>query len=277
MNKRRKNLNTFVYNTISIFICIIVILPFMWMISTSLRLPVDSFNLPPSFLPTVFNFNNYVEVFQKVPLLKYIGNSVLVSVSATAIQCVVTAFAAYAFARLKFRGKNIMFLVLLSGLMIPVQSTVIPVFMMYKNIGLMDTRIGIVLPLLINPLGIFILKQFMETIPRSYDEAAKLDGAGNLMILFRVILPMTKPALVTVIVLFFVSSWNDFYRPLIFITSAGKMTIPLGMTALSGLMRNSSISIIIAGVIISSVPLIVIYMVGQKYFVEGITMSGLKG
>ena len=161
--------------------------------------------------------------------------------------------------------------------MIPVQTTVIPIFIMYKKIGLMDTRLGIILPLLINPLGIFIMKQFMESIPKSYDEAAKLDGATHFSILFRIIAPMTKPAIVTVAVLAFVASWNDFYRPLIFITSPDKMTLPLGMTALSGLMRNTSISIILAGILISSVPLIFIYSFGQRYFVQGISLSGLKG
>ena len=273
----RKNKFTALANIGCVLISFIVLLPFMWMLATSLRLPVDSFRLPPSFFPTVFHVDNYVQVFRKVPLLKFIGNSFFVSVTATLLQCMITCMAAYAFARLQFKGKNIIFLLLLSGLMIPVQSTVIPIFMLYKQIGLMDSRLGVILPLLINPLGIFIMKQFMESIPGSYDEAAKLDGAGHFAILFRVILPMTKPAIVTVAVLSFVSSWNDFYRPLIFITSSEKMTLPLGMTALSGLMRNTSISIILAGIIISAIPLILIYSLGQKYFVEGISLSGLKG
>lgn len=277
MRKSRIKKYKILTNIICIFICMIVLLPFMWMIATSLRLPVDSFRLPPSFFPTVFHVDNYIQVFRKVPLVKFIGNSFLVSTAATVLQCIITCMAAYAFSRLNFKGKNILFVLLLSGLMIPVQSTVIPIFILYKQIGLVDTRLGIILPLLINPLGIFITKQFMESIPGSYDEAAKLDGAGHLGILFRIIAPMTKPAIVTVAVLSFVSSWNDFYRPLIFITSSEKMTLPLGMTALSGLMRNTSISIILAGIMISSVPLILIYAFGQKYFVEGISLSGLKG
>lgn len=277
MKRIIKNRNKLIINFICILVCIIVVLPFMWMIATSLRLPVDSFKLPPSFFPNTFNFDNYIQVFKKVPLLQYIGNSFFVSIVTTVIQCIITCLAAYAFSRMNFRGKNVIFLMLLSGLMIPVQTTVIPIFMLYKRIGLMDTRIGVILPLLINPLGIFIIKQFMESIPKSYDEAAKLDGAGHLSILFKIIMPMTKPAIVTVSVLSYVSAWNDFYRPLIFITSSKKMTLPLGMTALSGLMRNSSISIILAGIIISSIPLIVIYIFGQRYFVEGISLSGLKG
>ncbi len=274
---KRKRINKYISNILCIAICIIAILPFMWMISTSLRLPVNSFNLPPSFFPDTFNIDNYVQVFKKVPLLLYIGNSFFVSIIATILQCIITCLAAYAFSRMQFKGKSVLFLLLLSGLMIPVQSTVIPIFMFYKQLHLIDSRIGVILPLLINPLGIFIMKQFMESIPKSYDEAAKLDGANHLRILFKVIMPMTKPAIVTVAVLSYVSSWNDFYRPLIFITSAEKMTLPLGMTALSGLMRNSSISIILAGIIVSSIPLIIIYIFGQKYFVEGISLSGLKG
>ena len=277
MKKYNLKKTNIVSNLLCLVICVIAMLPFMWMIATSLRLPVDSFRLPPSFFPTVFHYQNYVEVFQKVPLLYYIGNSFLVSGVATLVQCIVTCMASYAFARLSLKGKNTIFIILLSGLMIPVQTTVIPIFIMYKKIGLMDTRLGIILPLLINPLGIFIMKQFMESIPKSYDEAAKLDGATHFSILFRIIAPMTKPAIVTVAVLAFVASWNDFYRPLIFITSPDKMTLPLGMTALSGLMRNTSISIILAGILISSVPLILIYSFGQRYFVQGISLSGLKG
>lgn len=277
MKKHKLKKINLLSNLLCIVICGITILPFMWMIATSLRLPVDSFRLPPSFFPTEFHFENYVQVFQKVPLLQYIGNSFFVSFTATFLQCIITCMAAYAFSRLHFKGKNLIFLLLLSGLMIPVQTTVIPIFMMYKEAGLMDTRIGLILPQLLNPLGIFIMKQFMESIPKSYDEAAKLDGARHFSILFRIIVPMAKPALVTEAVLAFVASWNDFYRPLIFITSPEKMTLPLGMTALSGLMRNTSISIILAGVIISSVPLILIYAFGQKYFVQGISLSGLKG
>lgn len=266
-----------VSNLIAVFVSVFTLLPFLWMLSTSLRLPVDSFTLPPSFLPKVFHIQNYIEVFRQIPLFRYITNSFLVSIASTLIQCGVTAMAAFAFARLEFRGKNLLFVMLLSGLMIPVQTTVIPIFLMYKELGLVDTRIGIILPLLINPLGIFIMKQYMATIPKSYDEAGMLDGAGYIQILTRIIGPMTKPALIVVAVLSFVSSWNDFYRPLILINSENKMTLPLGMTVLSGFMRNSSISIILAGVIISSIPLLFIYIAGQKYFVEGISLSGLKG
>lgn len=279
MRKRYIKLNSkrLISNLMAVFVSVFMLLPFLWMLATSLRLPVDSFTLPPSFLPQVFHIQNYVEVFRQIPLFSYIINSFFVSIVSTFIQCCVTAMAAYAFARLEFKGKNILFIMLLSGLMIPVQTTVIPIFLMYKELGLVDTRIGIILPLLMNPLGIFIMKQYMSTIPKSYDEAGMLDGAGYFQILTRIIGPMTKPALIVVAVLSFVSSWNDFYRPLILINSENKMTLPLGMTVLSGFMRNSSISIILAGVIISSIPLLIIYIAGQKYFVEGISLSGLKG
>lgn len=277
MKLNTKNYHKVFWNCIAIFITVIMLLPFLWILSTSLRLPKDSFKLPPSFLPTVFEFGNYMEVFRQVPLLKYIGNSFFIAGLSTLAQIFITTMAAYAFARLNFKGKNILFIILLSGLMIPVQTTVIPIFIGYSKLHLVDTRIGVILPLLINPLGIFIVRQSMSTIPKNYDEAARLDGAGYWRTLFYIIIPMSKPSIMAVVVLAFVNSWNDFFRPLIFITSENKMTLPLGLTVLSGLMRTSSISIILAGVVVSAIPLLILFIVGQKYFLEGISLSGLKG
>lgn len=258
-------------------IALFMLMPLFWIFSSSLRLPRDSFKLPPSFFPTSFNISNYKEVFQLIPLKSYLVNSVIVTVTATAVQCAISSSAAYAFARLKFRGNHGFLLMILSGMMIPVQATVVPLYILFSKIGLVNTRISIILPLLISPLGIFIIKQYMQSIPKSYDEAAIIDGASQFQVFTKVILPMAKPSVVVVAMLTFVTSWNDFFRPLIFITSSEKMTLPIGMTVLNSLSRQSSISVILAGVVISSLPLILVFLKGQKYLIQGISMSGVKG
>jgi len=269
------------YKGLRVLVLIIVaafmLLPLCWIVSTSLRMPKDSFKLPPSFFPTSFRIENYAEVFKLVPLAKYLRNSIMVTVPATLIQSAVSSSAAYAFARMRFRGSNALLLLLLSGMMIPVQATVVPLYILYSKVGLVDTRLAIILPLLINPLGIFIIKQQMQAIPKSYDEAAIIDGASRFKIFTRIILPMSKSSIIVVAMLTFVSSWNDFFRPLIFITSSDKMTLPIGMTVLNSLSRTSSISVILAGVVVSSLPLVLVFIWGKRYLIQGISLSGIKG
>lgn len=261
---------------IMILLCAIFLLPFFWAISTSLRLPKDSFNLPPQFFPTSFCIQNYEMVFSTFPFLKFILNSLLVAVVLTISQVIITTMAGYAFARLHFAGKNICFFLILSGIMIPISSIIIPQFMVVKSLGIMDSQLAIILPYLINPMGIFLVKQFMQTIPSSYDEAAIIDGAGKFRIYWNVILPMSVPALAVVVVMTFVGSWNNFFGPLIYISSWDKMTLPLGLNVLSSSLGNGDISVILAGVVIAFIPPILIYIFGQKYLLQGTTLSGLK-
>ncbi|XID93898.1 carbohydrate ABC transporter permease [Paenibacillaceae bacterium WGS1546] len=281
MEVTRKKMSYYIGKSMQHFILLVIglfmLLPFSWMLATSLRLPKDSFRLPPSFFPTTFDFSNYLEVFQQVPFFTFILNSLKIAVPSTILQCLISACAAYAFARMNFKGKNLLFLMILSGLMIPVQVTVIPLFIMFKNFDIIDTHLSLLLPSLVFPMGIFILRQFMTGIPKSYDEAARIDGAGYWRIFWSIILPMSKPALIVAGMLSFIATWNDFFRPLIFINTFEKMTIPLGLTALSGFMRNASISIILAGVIVSLIVPLVLFAVGQRYLIKGISLTGIKG
>ncbi|MEV0733593.1 carbohydrate ABC transporter permease [Polymorphospora sp. NPDC050346] len=266
-----------VNHTVLIATSALMLLPFSWMLATSLRLPKDSFNLPPALLPTSFHTANYTAVFRDVPFFSFILNSVAVTAVATILQCIISAAAAYPFARMKFRGRNALFLLMLSGLMIPVQVTVIPLFLMFRQVDLIDTRTALVLPALVFPMGIFILRQHMLTLPTSYEEAARLDGAGHLRIFWNVILPMSRPALVVVAMLSGLATWNDFFRPLIFINSIDKMTIPLGLTVLDGFARTSNIAVVLAGVVISIVPPLVLFILGSRHLVRGMALTGLKG
>lgn len=260
-----------------LIVCLIMLLPFMWIFSTSLRSPANSFKLPPSFIPTEFQWSNYVKVFQAIPFLKFLTNSIIVTFFSVTLQCLISTMAAYVFTRLEFKGKNILFLLILTGLMIPPQITIIPLFLIIKYMGIMDTVLALILPSMIYPLGIFLLRQHMMTISKSYDEAAYLDGASHFNVFMYIIMPMSRPTVTVIAVMHFIAVWNDFFKPLIFINTYEKMTLPLGMTILKGFMRNGNVSVILAGVMISVVPPLLFYIIGQNKLIEGMTLGGIKG
>ncbi|MBB6674864.1 carbohydrate ABC transporter permease [Cohnella nanjingensis] len=250
--------------------------PFLWIISTSLRLPQNSFDLPPAILPTTFNFDNYGEVFKRVPLLAFMLNSLKVAGLIVIGHVFISSMAAYAFARLSFPGKNAIFLIFLSGLMIPGQVTIIPQFILLSKLDLVDTHAALILPALINPFGIFLIRQMMMTISPSYEEAAFIDGAGRVRGYLNVILPMSVPVIAMTSVMTFIAHWNDFFRPLIFLNTAEKMTLPIGMTVLNGQFGAGNLSAILAGVTITLIVPMLFYIFGQKYLIEGIAGGGLK-
>lgn len=257
-------------------LCAVMLLPFCWMVSTSLRLPRDSFNLPPDFFPSTFHYQNYRELFTKFPFWTFIFNSLKVSSAVVVLNILVTTLAAFAFSRIRFRGRDLLFLVFLGGMMIPQQATLIPVYIIMSQLKLVGTLWALILPATISPLSIFLVRQHMLTIPRSYDEAAYMDGAGRLRIFFRIILPMSKPVIIMTGLLSFLASWNNFMGPLIYLTKWESMTLPVGIRTLSGFMSTGSISIILAGVVVSLVVPTLLYVIGQKYIVQGMALSGLK-
>jgi multiple sugar transport system permease protein len=277
MKTRANVMPSLVVHMIMILVAIAMIAPFMWIFSTSLRLPRESFSLPPTFFPTSFRWQNYIEVFRSVPFSLFIFNSLKVSVISTIIMSFTSAMAAYAFARLRFKGNHFLFILVLTGLMIPGQVTIIPLFILIKKFGLMNTHWALILPSIIYPLGIFLIRQFMLSIPKSYDEAAYMDGAGYSRIFWSIMLPMTFSSVTVIAVMSFINIWNDFFRPLIFLNTYELMTLPLGLTILSGFMGNGNISVILAGVTLSLVAPLLFYIVGQRYLVEGMTMVGVKG
>lgn len=250
--------------------------PFLWIVSTSLRLPKESFHLPPAILPTSFNTQNYGEVFRAVPFLRFFLNSLQIAAAATIGQALISSMAAYAFARIRFPGRGFLFLLILSGLMISNQVIAIPQFILMAKLHMMDNYLALVLLWLVNPLGIFITRQSMMSIPDSYEEAAFIDGANRWWVFSRVIVPMSVPSIVVSSVTWFVAVWNDFFRPLIFINTWSKMTLPLGMTVLNSTYARSNLSAILAGVTLSLIPAVFLYIFGQRYLVEGLTVGGVK-
>lgn len=263
--------------TISLMIIgILMLLPFFWAFSTSLRLPKDSFNLPPSFFPTEWRWGNYAYIFAALPFSKYFMNSIIVVFSIVAISLLFSSMAAFSFAKLHFRGKNIVFIYIICGLMIPFQSIAIAQFFIVSRMNLIDTPVALIVPYLANPFGIFLLRQFMSGIPDSYYDAAVIDGCTKFRIYWNVILPMSVPSLVVVAFIQFIAQWNNFFAPLIYINSTEKFTLPMGMQTLKGFRSAGSLAYILAGVMISLIVPTIVYCFGQKYLIKGTLLSGLK-
>lgn len=265
-----------IHYAIMVMITVLMLMPIGWMLGTSMRQSKESFVLPPSFWPTQFNLDNFKQVFHAIPILKFAWNSLFITFLAAAFMVLFTSMAAYAFARINFKGKNILFIFMLAGLMIPVQSIIVPVFLIIRKLNLIDTKWALIVTSIYYPLGLLMLRQFMMTIPKSYDEAAVCDGAGKLTIFFRVILPMSKSTIMVAFVMHFVSVWNNFFSAMIFLNSTAKMTLPLGITVLNTTDGNSNMPLMTSAVLLTLIPPMIIYIFGQKYLMKGNMISGVK-
>ena len=261
---------------LSIFSAYIAV-PFLWMLSTSLRSPLVSFRLPPALFPTTFDLENYRMIFVKVNFFAFFKNSIYVTIMITISQLIVCSMAAFAFSRLNFPGKNFIFIMFLVAMMIPGQVTNIPRFIFISRLRLINTHAALIIPAMFSALAIFLIRQYMLTIPKSYDEAAHIDGAGKIWIFLRVILPMAKPSIFVVAVMTFISTWNDYYNPLLYINSMAKMTLPLGLQSIRGMFGAGNEASVIAAVILSLIPPLIFYIVGQRWLIQGINIGGLKG
>ncbi len=256
---------------------ILMMIPFVWMFSTSWRLAKDSFSLPPQWLPTAWRIENYQEVLNGIPFVAFVLNSLKVSALITLGQLVTCSMAAYAFARLRFPGRDLLFLVFLSQLMVPQQVTIIPVFILIRVLGLLDTHWALIIPALFSAFGTFLLRQFFLTIPSELEDAARVDGAGYLRTFVQIILPLAGPGLSTLAIFVFNFYWNEFFRPLLFISTWEKMTLPLGLTVMRGYLGVGNVAAIMAGVSMGILPVLIVFLIAQRYLIEGITLTGIKG
>ena len=251
--------------------------PIVWTVSTSLRTPAQSFSLPPQWLPTDLAWGNYAQVFESVPFAEILMNSVKVSVAIVLGQLVTASLAGYAFARLRFPGKNILFFLLMASLMVPGQATIIPVFLLIKWFGLADTLWSLVLPAWVSAFGVFFMRQAFMQIPQDLVDAAKIDGAGQWHIFSRVFVPLCAGPMAVLAILSFNTFWNEFFRPLIFLSSQQNFTLPIGLVTLQGYLGTGSLSVVLAGVVISMLPVLLIFVFAQRYVIEGIARTGVKG
>ena len=254
-----------------------MILPLLWMISTSFKIEGEVFEFPIRWIPRTLDLKNYSEAWNgsfDFPL--YYLNTIKISVLSTILQVVVSAMAAYAFAKIKFKFSGVIFMIYLSTMMIPSQVTLIPCFMIFKEAGLMDTHLGLIILTSFSVYGVFLLKQSMGAISNELSEAAIIDGAGHLQIFTRIILPMSKPSLATLAMLKFIWTWNDYMNPLIFLNTTSKFTLQLGMRSFSSEYGNQY-GPTMAAAVLSIMPLMVLFLICQKNVIEGISIGAVKG
>src|SRR5690349_3582269 len=255
---------------------LVMIVPFVWMLSTSLKSGEYVLTMPPQWIPQPATLDSYRRIFELYPVGRMLLNSLLVAGLTTLGQLVTCSMAAYAFARLKFRGHNAVFLLYLATMMVPFQVTITPLFIMMRIFGWINTYQGLILPGVFSAFGTFLLRQAFMTIPTEYEEAAYMDGASPLTIFLRIILPLSKPALATLSVFAFMGSWNSFMWPLFIVREETLMTLPVGLATLQGRWLTEW-NLVMAGAVITVLPMLLLYLFAQKYLVQGYVMSGLKG
>jgi ABC-type glycerol-3-phosphate transport system permease component len=257
----------------------IIVLPLGWMISTSLKRPMDVFVLPPKWLPSPPQWGNYREIFRGAPFDRYLLNSALVSSLSVLGSVLSCSLAAYGFARLRFPGRDLIFIVLLSTLMLPESVTLVPRFIVFEKLGWLNSFKPLIVPSFFgSAFQIFLLRQFFRTIPNDLEDAARLDGAGTFRIFATIVLPLSKPALVTVAIFSFIFSWNDFLRPLLFLNTEDKYTVAIGLLNFTGSDRvGPQMHLLMAASFLTTVPVLVVFLLAQRLFVKGIVFSGMKG
>ncbi|MCY4146528.1 MAG: carbohydrate ABC transporter permease [Chloroflexi bacterium] len=257
---------------------ILVLLPLLWMFSTSLRPLADSYKLPPQWLPTAWRWQNYLAPFESnVPFELFFLNSLKISALTTLGQLITCSMAGYAFARLRFPGRNFLFLFLLASLMVPGQVTIIPIYLMMAELKLVNTHASLILPGLISVFGVFLMRQFFKQMPQELFDAARVDGAGHLRTFLQIALPLAGPGLATLGIITFNATWNGYFAALIFLTSWEQMTLPQGIALLTGYMNSGNPSVVMAAVGLAILPVLIVFLVAQRWIIEALTRSGLKG
>jgi len=254
-----------------------VMLPFIWMLSTSLKGPKEVFAYPPSWIPAEWRWQNYVDAWRGARFGRYFFNSVFVALAVTLGQVVTCSMAAYAFARMRFKGKDLLFALYLSTTMISTQVTLVPSYLVMKWLGWMDSYKALIVPFLTSPFAIFIMRQNFMTLPRELEEAARLDGCGRLRFLVQILLPLSKPVIAAQALFAFMGNWNSYLWPLIITTRQDLRTLQIGLRYFVSQEGGTQWGLFMAAAVMVSLPVIVIYFLVQKSFVEGIATTGLKG
>lgn len=256
---------------VTVVVLLVALFPIYWMISSSVKTNQEV--LTSTLFPTEILMENYTSVLERAPVLRWFVNSLVVGVGTTTIAIVLSLLAAYSLGRLHFPGRGILFIIALSGFMIPIHSIMIPLFIMLGEMGLGDSYPGLLLPLVVHPVSVLVLTQYFKGIDQEFEDAARLDGAGELQILFKIMTPMAVPAIATVSVFIFTYSWNEFLWPLLIAQSANMYTLPVGLATLAGGDVNITYGPIMAANVIASLPVFLVYAFFQRYVVAGIAME----
>lgn len=255
-----------------------MLLPFAWMISTSFKAENEIFTVPISWVPSQINFDNYSRALEVVPIFKCMLNTLIIAIPKILGEVFVSALVAFGFARFEFKGRNVLFMVMLATMMLPYEVTMIPTFMIWSKLGFSDSYVPLILPAFCGSASfIFFLKMYFETVPKDYEEAAWLDGAKNFKVFYMVFLPLAKPALVTICLWSFMGTWNDLLGQLIYIDSQEKYTIQLALASFSSMTGETLWGPLMAASFMALIPVIFLLLYAQKYFMEGVKMGGIKG
>ena len=254
----------------------VMLVPFLWMISASLKLNKDVFTYPVKWIPEKLEWSNYSKIWKEIPLLLFFKNSAKLTIIITAIQVFTSSFAAYAFAKLHFKGRDLLFVLYICTIAVPWQVYMVPQYIMVGKMSLTDSHLGMIMMQSFTAMGVFLMRQFYTSIPDELCEAARIDGLTEYGIYFRVVLPLAKGGIATLIISSFVTVWNDFMGPLIYLSSVEKKTLQLGLRMFIS-QYSSEYNLIMAASIVSLIPVFVMFAALQKFFTEGIAASGIKG
>jgi ABC-type glycerol-3-phosphate transport system permease component len=264
------------FHAVMLGLAVVFLLPLIWMVGSSLKTEAEIMRIPPTFIPRVPQWQNYRQLFTNPTIMRMLFNSVELAVINVTGLLFVTSLAAYAFARIRFAGRDIAFSILLSTAMIPGIVYLIPQYIIFRDLGWLDTHYPLWVPRVLTPVyATFLMRQFFKTMPQELEDAAKIDGASLFGIYWRIMLPQVKPALAAVGVFTFLESWNDLFGPLIFITSIELQTLPVGLALFQGEFFTQ-VNLLMAASTLSIVPVLIVYISAQKYFVQGITLTGIK-
>ena len=265
-----------VESIVLIFMIIIFLFPFIWMISTSLKTTQEAIQIPPSIIPSKIVIENYLKAWSSGPFLRYLGNSLFITLSVLVIQFIVMVPAAYAFSKIKFKGSNILFGIVLIGLMVPAQITFLPIYMMMSKAELINTYVPLILPFMTSSFGIFLLRQNFMQISDEIIEAAKLDNSSDLKIMFKIMLPMAKPAVITFALFSFIYHWNNYFWPLVMSNSDLVRTLPIGVAMLKESEGVTNWNEVMAGNVMLTAPILLLYTILNNKIKTAFAYSGIK-
>jgi multiple sugar transport system permease protein len=274
-NKKNK-VNQILLYAVLVIITLIMLLPFVWMLSASIKFNKDVFTFPIQWIPDQPQWSNYVKIWTKIPLLIFIKNTAKLTIVVTILQLLTSSFAAYAFAKLDFKGKNALFLGYIGTIAVPWQVYMVPQFMMMRSFNLNNTHLAIICLQAFSAFGVFLMRQFYQSVPDELCEAARIDGMNEYQIYGKIMLPLSKPALSTLTIFTFVGTWNDFLGPMLYLTKDELKTIQIGLRMFIT-QYSAEYGLIMAASVVVLIPVLIVFLTLQKYFVEGIASTGIKG
>nr|WP_319474326.1 carbohydrate ABC transporter permease [uncultured Sphaerochaeta sp.] len=273
---RKTTNSTIAVYLLLILSALVMLLPFAWMISASLKLDKDVFTFPIQWIPSQPRLENYTEIWTTIPLGLFIRNTAKLTVIVTLLQLLTSSFAAYAFAKLQFKGRNILFLGYVATIAMPWHVYMVPQFIMMRSFGLNNTHLAIIFLQAFSAFGVFLMKQFYMSVPDELCEAARIDGMSEYSIWWKIMLPLSKPALSTLTIFTFVNTWNDFLGPLLYLTRTELKTIQIGLRMFIS-QYSSEYGLIMAASVVALIPVVIVFLSLQKFFVQGVATAGLKG